>query len=222
MMPNWAIVPVKPFVRAKSRLIKVLSLEQRKVLAEKMLRRTIEVLIYQQEIAGISVLSRDPKAIAIARQCGVRTIQESGRPLLNISLYRASELVRLEGWEGLLILPADLPLVTAHDIEHICRAGRHLRTVVVSPDRHGDNTNALFVRPAGLIPFTFGPGSFQRHIELARKAGATVQIYRSGQIELDIDTPTELDLYRDIVGDKGYQELIGPIPFLEAETEMIV
>src|SRR5689334_4690662 len=127
-MKNWAIVPVKPFVRAKSRLATVLSAEQRTVLAEKMFRHSLKVLTDQTDIAGVSVLSRDAKALAIARQCGVRTVQESGTPSLNASLYRASEIVRLEGWEGLLILPADLPLITTEDVEQICYAGRYQMT----------------------------------------------------------------------------------------------
>ncbi|MCC7450533.1 MAG: 2-phospho-L-lactate guanylyltransferase [Anaerolineae bacterium] len=221
MMQNWAIVPVKPFVRAKSRLAAVLSVEQRKALAEKMFRHSIEVLADQRPIAGVSVLSRDAQAMTIARQYGARTIQESGTPSLNESLCRASAIVRLEGWDGLLVLPADLPLVTPEDIRQICHAGRYLMTAVIAPDRHEDDTNALLVRPASLFPFSFGPGSFQRHIDLARKAGATVFIYRSEQVGLDIDTPADLDLYRTVVGDEAYQAMIGEQPVQEAKRELI-
>lgn len=221
MMKNWAIVPVKPFVRAKSRLAAVVSVEQRKALAEKMFRHSMAVLADQKQIAGVSVLSRDAQAVTIARQYGARTIQESGAPTLNKSLCRASEIVRLGGWAGLLILPADLPLITPEDVAQICHAGRYLMTVVIAPDRHEDDTNALLVRPPGLFPFSFGPGSFQRHIDLATEAGATVLIYRSRRIELDIDTPNDLDRYRAMVGDAVYQEMIGAIRVREAERELI-
>ena len=62
----------------------------------------------------------------------------------------------------------------------------------------------LLVRPAGLIPFSFGAGSFHRHQILAEKAGATVHIYRSERITLDIDTPADLAHYRQQVRDTVY------------------
>ncbi len=221
-MKYWAIVPVKPFIRAKSRLAAVLSAEQRKMLAEKMFRHSLEVLHDQKQIAGISVLSRDTTAMMIARQYGAHTIQQGGIPSLNASLSRASQFLQLEWWGGLLLLPADLPLVTRKDIQEICYAGRYLMTAVISPDRNEDDTNALLVKPTTLFPFSFGPGSFQRHIELARSTGATVQIYRSKRIELDIDTPTDLGVYRDIVGDDMYQAMIGTTLGQETDERVIV
>ena len=110
-MKIWAMVPVKPFVRAKSRLAVVLSSAQRQALAEGMFRHSIETLIHTSAVARVTVLSRDSKALAIAHDYGIHTIQETGMPNLNASLQRAAEIVHLEGWDGLLVLPADVPLV---------------------------------------------------------------------------------------------------------------
>ncbi len=202
-MDIWAVVPVKPFVRAKSRLAKVLTAEQRQALAEGLFRHSIEVLTGTRGIAGVTVLSRDSKALAIARDYGIHTIQESGVQNLNTSLQRAASIVDLEGWGGILILPADLPLALPEDIEQIVHLGRYLMTTVVVPDRHEDDTNALLVKPAGLIPFSFGSGSFRQHTALAKQAGATVQIYRSDRIALDIDTPLDWEHYIRRIGVKG-------------------
>ncbi len=220
-MNSWAIVPVKPFVRAKSRLAKVLSAEQRKALAGRMFRHSVEVLLGIPEVAGVTVLSRGTKALAIAHEYGVRTIRESGAPHLNTSLQRASEVVRLEGWGGVFILPADLPLVTPEDIEQIIWLGRYPMSVVVAPDRHEDDTNALLIRPAGFIPFSFGPGSFQRHIEMAEQAGATVQIYRSERTGLDIDTPSDLEFYQRQVGDSAYKEWLSETSAMRLDKKLI-
>ncbi len=86
------------------------------------------------------------------------------------------------------------------DIEQIVYLGRYLMTVVVTPDRHEDDSNALLVRPVGLIPFSFGADSSRLHCVLAEKAGATVHIYRSERIALDIDTPKDLADYQQRVG----------------------
>jgi len=208
-MEIWAVVPVKPFVRAKSRLARVLAAEQRLALAERMFRHSVETLIHTPSIAGVTILSRDSKALAIAHEYGIHTIQETGTPNLNASLQRAAEIVSLEGWGGILVLPADLPLVIPEDIEQIVYLGRYLMTVVVVPDRHEDDTNALLVRPASLVSFSFGPDSFRHHIVLAERAGATVQVYRSERIGLDIDTPTDLEHYRQRLGNMASGELAG-------------
>src|SRR5690242_8897799 len=118
-MNIWAIVPVKPFIRAKSRLAKVLQPHEREALAEKMFRHSIEVLVSVRRVAGVLVISRDTKALAIARDYGVHTVQESGTPELNAALLRASQVVGSQGADGVLVLPADVPMVTTEDIEHI-------------------------------------------------------------------------------------------------------
>ncbi|HRE47584.1 MAG TPA: 2-phospho-L-lactate guanylyltransferase [Aggregatilineales bacterium] len=199
-MRVWAIIPVKPFVRAKSRLANVLTAEQREALAERMLRHGILTLKEAPVITGVTVVSRDSRALAIARDMGVFTVQESGAPELNAALARAAEVVRVQGAEAILVMPSDLPLYTGEDVEKIVHMGRFNASVVIAPDRFEEGTNALFIAPPGLIPFGFGEGSFARHMTLAREAGATVQVYRSERIALDLDTPDDLTHYEQWSG----------------------
>jgi len=203
-MTIWAIVPVKPFVRAKSRLASVLTPEQREALAERMLRHGLETLSSVPAIAGVMVISRDTKVLAIAREYGAQTVQESGAPELNAALLRATELARLRGATGVLVLPADLPLYTAQDIEEVLQLGRYGQTVVLVPDRNEDGTNAMLVKPPALIPYSFGAGSFQRHCALAEQHGAALKIHCSERLSVDIDTPSDLAFYQAQFGDITY------------------
>src|SRR5260370_34743648 len=123
-MNIWAIVPVKPFNRAKSRLAKVLTAEERQALAEKMFRHSIETLTAVEQISGILVISRDTKVLGIARDYHVQTVQESGTPELNAALYRASQVVGSQGADGGLVMSAHLRLVNAADITHVFDLGR--------------------------------------------------------------------------------------------------
>jgi 2-phospho-L-lactate guanylyltransferase len=194
-MSVWAIIPVKPLARAKSRLATVLSPEQRVELAENLLRHVIATVRSVPEIAGALVISRDTKALAIAREVGAHTVQESGTPELNNALMRATSVVG--GWRSaaVLILPADLPLVNGDDVRGLLDLGQDDNTVVIATDDHEDGTNAMLIRPPGLIPYAYGAGSFHRHILLAREAGATVQVYQSERLALDIDVPSDLEAY---------------------------
>jgi 2-phospho-L-lactate guanylyltransferase len=192
----WAIVPVKPFSKAKSRLAEILTPEERQVLAEKFYRHTLEVLNEVKEIHGVLVISRDNKVLSIARDYKVHTVQESGAPELNVALTRAAQVVNMQRANGVLVLPADLPLLTPFDVQELVKLGRYSRRVVIASDREGDGTNAMLLNPPDLLPFSYGVGSYKRHIELAEKAGATVKTYHSSRVALDIDVPADLEAYQ--------------------------
>ncbi len=201
----WAIIPVKPLNRAKSRLADVLEPDQRRFLAETMLRHVLETVQAVPQVMGTLVISRDTKVLSIAREYDARTVQESGAPELNAALLRATKVVASWGCNATLVLPADLPLIAPEDVTNIVNLGRSVMTVVISTDQSEDGTNALFMRPPGLIPYAFGPGSYARHVQLAREAGAEVTVYRSDRLSLDIDLPADLNSYNHLVRGLDYE-----------------
>jgi 2-phospho-L-lactate/phosphoenolpyruvate guanylyltransferase len=200
-MSVWVIIPVKPLNRAKSRLSEVLTPEQRQQLAETMLRHVLGVVRTVPQVEGTLVISRDNKALSIAREYGARTVQESGAPELNSALMRATQVVARWKSAAVLILPADLPLIAGEDIAAMIEmSGRSKLSVVLSTDQHEDGTNAMFIRPPGMIEYAYGTGSYKRHMQLAEEAGAEVRTYRSERLLLDIDVPADLQSYNALVG----------------------
>jgi 2-phospho-L-lactate guanylyltransferase len=193
-MTFWAIVPVKPLQRGKSRLAEVLTQEERLDLNRRLLAHTMDTLTAIPEIEHVLVISRDQAALALARDYGARTVQEHGAPQLNIALTRATIVARTYATRGVLILPADLPLITPEDIQNLLARAVDPPVVVISPDRRRQGTNALLVCPAGVIEYAFGPGSFQRHCTRARLAGAHLEICELSSLALDMDLPEDLEL----------------------------
>ncbi|MDD5467636.1 MAG: 2-phospho-L-lactate guanylyltransferase [Anaerolineales bacterium] len=193
-MTLWAIVPVKPLRRGKSRLAGVLSEDERAELNSQMLVHTLDTLRAVPEIEHILVVSRDPKALALARDRGARTVQEDGSPHLNVALTRATVVVQNHVTRGVLVVPADLPLITVQDVAAIVAKGNDPPVVVVVPDRHKRGTNALLVCPLGLIEYEFGPDSFERHCQRALQAGARLEVCELPSVALDIDLPEDLEL----------------------------
>ena len=191
-MTFWAIVPVKPLRRGKSRLAGVLSEDEREVLNQFLLANTLDVLRPVRKIEHILVISRDPQALAISREHGARTVLEHGTPHLNLALTRATLVARHHAARGVLVLPADLPLMTKEDVMVMIEKAKSPPVVVVAPDRHHLGTNGLLVNPAGLIPYEFGPNSFERHCEGARQAGARLEICELPSLALDLDLPEDL------------------------------
>lgn len=193
-MALWAIVPVKPLRRGKSRLAKVISAEERADLNQSMLEHTIQVLSTIEEIEHILVISRDTEALALARDLGARTVQEYGNPGLNTALTRAVEIAKTYGTCGILIIPADLPRLNADDLRSILKHKNQPPVVVIAPDRKKQGTNALFACPPDSIEFMYGPGSFEKHCQAAREADVRLEICDLASLELDLDEPEDLAL----------------------------
>ena len=126
-MTIWAIVPVKPLRRGKSRLSGVLSLEARTALNHYLLSKTLETLAEVHEIEYSLVVSRDPEALTIAREYRARTVQEQGAPQLNVALTRATMVALSHSVQSVLIVPADLPLLTVEDIRAVVKKRLILR-----------------------------------------------------------------------------------------------
>jgi 2-phospho-L-lactate/phosphoenolpyruvate guanylyltransferase len=193
-MTLWAIVPVKPLRRGKSRLAEVLSQAERTELNRRLLIHTIDTLTTIPEIEHVLVISRDQAALAIARDHGARTVQETGAPKLNTALMRATIVAKNYATRGVLIVPADLPFLTAEDVGTLLSYTKDPPVVVVAPDRHREGTNALLVCPIGIIDYEFGPGSFQRHCERAKEAGARLEICELPSLSLDMDLPEDFEI----------------------------
>ena len=196
-MTIWAIVPVKPLRRGKSRLSGTLSEDERTQLNQDLLEHTLRILTESKELEEVLVVSRDPHALTVARNLGARTVLEDGQPRLNTALTRATVVAKVYATRGVLVLPADLPLLSHDDVLALIERATQPPVVVIAPDRHEQGTNALLMSPAGLIEYDFGEGSYQRHCKRAKKAGARLEIVKLPSLGLDLDLPEDLELIRE-------------------------
>ncbi len=196
-MSLWAIVPVKPLRRGKSRLASVLTEEERTFLNHTMLANTFKTITSIPEIDQLLVVSRDPGALSMARDFGAKTVQEDGNSdSLNSALKRATVVAQLYSAQSVIIIPADLPMLNAESIQTLIQAGKKPPIVVIAPDRRHDGTNGLMINPAGLIDYQFGPGSFTRHVEQAKRKHIQIEVAEIPSLQLDLDLPEDLELLR--------------------------
>ena len=191
-MTLWAIVPVKPLRRGKSRLKGVLTEDERAELNTNMLIHTLDTLVGLPELEHVLVVSRDPKALSVARQHGARTVQEDGRPHLNTALERATAVARSYGARQVLVLPADLPQLCRQDVQDILVLSQQSPMMVIAPDYHGRGTNGLLLNPPGLIKYQFGQNSYEHHKQAARSKGMQVEVFERESLAHDVDLPQDL------------------------------
>ncbi|HEX2989852.1 MAG TPA: 2-phospho-L-lactate guanylyltransferase [Anaerolineales bacterium] len=197
-MTLWAIIPVKPLRRGKSRLAGALSEDERTQLNRTLLEHTLKTLSGIRELEEVLVISRDPQALTIARNHGARTVREDGQPELNTALKRATVIAQVYATRGVLVLPADLPLITREDVLTLIQHADDPPVVVIAPDRHGKGTNALLMSPSGLIEYDFGEDSFQRHCDRVRESEARLEIVDLPSLGLDLDIPEDLEIIRNL------------------------
>ena len=197
-MTLWAIVPVKPLRRGKSRLSGILTEDQRADLNRTLLQHTLETLTNLKEVEEVLVVSRDPQVLTIARNYGARTVREDGQPDLNTALRRATVIAQVYATRGVLVLPADLPLISRADAVALVERASDPPVVVIAPDRHQTGTNALLISPAGLIEYQFGENSFQHHCNLVKKAGARLEVVNLPSLGLDLDSPEDLEIIKNL------------------------
>ncbi len=195
-MTLWAIVPVKPFGLAKSRLAPVLEPPQRVALSRAVLAQTLGVLQNTPAVTRTLVVSRDPAVLSLARMYEANTVSESGQPELNAALRRAIEVARSFGASGVLVLPADLPLLSAEDVAALIAPANEDVAACLAPDRHHQGTNGVFVRPPQILEVSFGAGSFERHLKQLTWNGITPHIVERPGLQLDLDTPEDWELFR--------------------------
>lgn len=191
----WALVPLRGLEDAKTRLGAELDPEERFELVVAMATRTLAAARDARGLAGTVLVTADPAAARLADDLGALTIVQR-LPGLNAALRESRAVAVRHGASAILVLPIDLPAISAATIEAVLAdAGTHRvpgRPLVLAvPDRHGTGTNTLLVAPPEAIDPAFGEGSFAAHRAAAEAVGA-VFIRHDGPLTLDVDTGADL------------------------------
>jgi 2-phospho-L-lactate guanylyltransferase len=192
---TFAILPVKPLARAKSRLARALKAPTRAALVRSIFSRTLDVIAHVERIDGVIVVSRDLTILELARQRSAIALAESDSGL-NPAITQAAQWAQAHHARSVIVIPVDLPLITSADLDEMIDRAVEDRCIVIAPDRREDGTNVLLVRPPGAIRFAYGAASFRTHCAQASARGLSVHEYRSPTTAFDIDLPDDLELYR--------------------------
>jgi 2-phospho-L-lactate/phosphoenolpyruvate guanylyltransferase len=187
-----AILPLRALDDGKRRLSGRLDAPARRELITRLCGVVVRALRESGVIDHVAVVSGDDATLRWAREQGLAAVREHGRGL-NAALVDAAAWARNMGADAQLIVLPDLPLLEAEDVRAVLHAPAPERGIVICGDRTGTGTNMLLMRPCGVIPPHFGPGSFARHLEAAQRAGIAAHVCDLARTRWDIDTPDDLD-----------------------------
>ena len=202
------VVPIKSINNAKQRLAALLSNAERSQLMSHMIDDVLaaaqqSVQSSSSQISGVIVVTGDAQVARQAALYHARVLPEPnersgvGDEALCAAVSMAANLLATEGEDSVLILPADVPLVTASSLTQLLlqhSKGRVLEqpAVTLVAARSDGGTNALLLSPPQVMPPMFGHNSCQRHTRWAQANNITPQLQSVPELALDIDTVADL------------------------------
>lgn len=185
------LIPVKNLSAAKQRLAGVLDQPARTELAQAMLHDVVATVAAWPRRPACALVTSDSFALDLARQYHFEIIPDPANPGETGAIEMATCFCLLRGIDSTLVIPADIPLIQASELDQILAHAPDEGSVLV-PAADGRGTNAAFRRPANLFPLRFGNDSFKPHLAAAQATGRPCVVLQLPGIALDVDDPGDL------------------------------
>ena len=187
-----AIVPVKTFSRAKTRL--TLSDQKKEKICQIMLESVLDTISQSDVIEKTIIVSRDETALGIGKKFGAIQIYDTEELGVNNAVLLGDNYYAKESFDATLVLPQDIPLVQTQDIRTLLEMRNSGRCVLVVPSRKFDGTNALLRMPADVIRTHYDEDSYKIHLNSAEKKNASSALVLIRRMMLDVDDQDDLSL----------------------------
>src|SRR5215213_2669726 len=191
-MKTFAIVPVKRFENAKTRLSTILDMDDRILLSSLMLEDTVKILSSVRSLTQVVIVSADKRAEEMATKHGVNFLWEEKENGVNAAVALAEGYCIREAAEATVVIPQDLPLLDAIEVSTACQlAENESRCIVICPSLRYDGTNMLLRKPPSIIATFYDADSYNMHVKAAIRLCIPVKRLFSKALMHDIDTPKD-------------------------------
>jgi 2-phospho-L-lactate guanylyltransferase len=193
-------IPVKPLAVAKARLAGDMEASTRRLLVRRCTERAITAALATG--SRVAVVSDDPEITRLARDGGAMAIAEP-RPGRGLD-GAAAAVLAAAGDDQWFVCHADLPLLAVSDLSGCLEAVLRGRTVLAPSWDGGTN----LVGGTGPFRFSYGPGSFHRHLAAATDPEVVVRTGLAWDLDLAGDLPAMARLpagwwLRDLSGQRA-------------------
>jgi 2-phospho-L-lactate guanylyltransferase len=195
-MRTLAILPVKRFELAKSRLSEQLAPADRRRLAEAMVADVLGALLAVAALEEVVLVTNEQSVVTFALAQGATVLADPTESGQSAAALVGIRHALANGYERVLLAPGDCPALDEGAVRVLLERAAAPPAVTIVADRHGSGTNALLLTPPDAIEPGFGPGSFERHRRRASAAGAAWHVEPLPGLLLDVDTPEDLDALR--------------------------
>ena len=186
-----AIIPVKTFSKAKTRLN--LSLEQKLELCKIMLEEVVSTVFNYKKIDKILVVSKDEEALKLTKKFGVIDIFDNEESGVNHAVSLADVYLEKNDYEASIVFPQDIPFLQEEDIDILLNYQKYPKSVVIVPSRRFDGTNALLRTPVNLMETHYDEDSYKIHLEVGKSLTSNTSLVLLRRIMMDVDNNEDLE-----------------------------
>ena len=188
-MKTLAIIPVKTFSQAKTRL--TLSKIQKELLCKIMLEEVLRTISKSKSIDNIAIVSKDEDAMKLSKQFGALQIYDNDQGV-NTAISLADEYLSDKRYDCSVIFPQDIPIMEPSDIDNLLSFLKSSISVIAVPSLQFNGTNALVRCPADIMETQYDRGSYSYQLRAARIVTQNVSVAFIRRIMLDIDDNSDL------------------------------
>ncbi len=189
-----AIVPVKTFLKAKTRLN--LSPQNKTELCKLMLEEVLKTISDSKIIERIIVVSQDETALKISKKFNAVTIYDNEESGVNNAVSLADSHLQKEGFTASVVFPQDIPFIQSDDIDYLLKLQNSSKFVGVVPSRKFDGTNALVRKPVNIMETHYDEDSYKIHLNLGKSLTPDTSLILIRRIMLDIDYQDDLEILK--------------------------
>jgi 2-phospho-L-lactate guanylyltransferase len=210
------VIPVRGLFHGKSRLAPVLDPDERARIVAATANHVLRVVLGFAPGARVIVVTRDRETGWLLTDQRVEIVTQPDTSWgLNAALDVGRSVAITGDPERVLMLPADLPLLTVDDLAALMTSPSE---VTLATDKAGTGTNALLLTGQTAIetlPFHFGEGSRRLHEEGALALGLDSTTVSVPGLQDDLDTPDDWSTLPDRVRDQLLADDRQPAMMLE-------
>lgn len=185
-----AIIPVKTFSKAKTRLD--LSPQQVEELCKVMLEEILHTISISPQIEKIIMVTKEKKAIEIGKKFKAIIIVDEKEKSVNSAVALADKYLLENNFHASIVFPQDIPFIKTQDIDFMLNYKTHPNFAIIVPSRRFDGTNALARMPIDLMETHYDEDSYKIHMNTAKDHTLNVAMVFVKRIMWDIDNIEDL------------------------------
>ena len=186
-----AIVPVKTFEKAKTRL--GLESSKKQALCKLMLEEILHTISISPKIDEIVIVNKDSEATKIAKKFNAVCIIDEKEESVNGAVALADKYLLENNFDASIVFPQDIPYIKTQDIDFMLNYKAPPNFAIVVPSRRFDGTNALVRMPIDLMETHYDEDSYKIHLNTAKEKTLNSALIFVKRIMLDVDNDEDLE-----------------------------
>ena len=190
-MKTVAIIPVKSFSKAKTRL--TISSEKTVDICKLMLGEVLQTISTSKKIDNTIIVSHDQSAFDIGKKFGVIEVFDELESGVNNAITLADEYISDSEFSTSIILPQDIPFFNNSDLDNLFSFFQRKNSVVIVPSRQFNGTNSLIRNPSRVMTTRYDEGTYKSHLDAAKRNNVDFSLVLIRRLMLDIDSQDDIE-----------------------------